>query len=125
MEQFFRTAIGGLPNGIGADLMKRYQTIGSRMDRLYKILFNRRMAEDLDALGHETVYTHLQEIKNRRNEFIHGNAEAIDDALVRETVDRLHEVQAAWLALYNHHCTGNPSAPPVWQDRKWHEVARD
>lgn len=124
MDQFFQTAVSRLPSGIGADLMKRHQSIGSRMDRLYTMLFDAQIAADLEALGHGTVYTHLQRIQDRRNAFIHGNAEAIDDSLVRETVERLHDVQAAWLALYNHRCTGDPTAPRVYEDRRHREFVR-
>jgi hypothetical protein len=35
MDQFFRTALNQLPQGVGVDLLRRYQSIGSRMDRLY------------------------------------------------------------------------------------------
>ncbi len=66
------------------------------MDRLYTMLFEARIKADLDTLGRSAVYDHLQKIQSRRNEFIHGNAEAIDDDLVRETVERLPDVQAAW-----------------------------
>jgi hypothetical protein len=85
------------------------------MDRLYKLLFNTSFEEDLAAVGHPSVYAHLTEVQSRRNEFIHGNAEAINDALVYATVEKLHDVQEAWVALYNKRCTGNPSTPAVWQ----------
>ena len=46
-----------------------------------------------------------------------GNSEAIDDDLVLETVERLPDVQAAWLALYNF--AAPAEAPCVWEsDRK-------
>lgn len=124
MDQFFQTALNRLPLGVGADLLQRHQSIGSRMDRLYTMLFDARIKTDLDALGHGAVYAHLQKIQSRRNDFIHGNAEAIDDDLVRETVERLHDVQAAWVALYNLRCTGDPSAPRVYEDERHRELAR-
>lgn len=55
------------------------------------------------------------EVQRQRNEFVHGNAEAIDDNLVYETVEKLHDVQEASVALYNKRCTGNANAPPVWK----------
>lgn len=118
MDQFFQTALNRLPNGIAADLLRRHQSIGSRMDRLYTILFDAKIKADLDRLGHGTIYDHLQKIQTRRNDFIHGNAEAIDDDLVRETIARLNDVQAAWVALYNLRCTGDPSAPRVYEDER-------
>jgi hypothetical protein len=124
MDQFFQTAVNRLPRGVGVDLLRRHQSIGSRTDRLYTMVFDARMKADLDALGHGTVFDHLQKIQDRRNEFIHGNAEAIDDDLVRETVERLHNVQAAWVALYNLRCTGDPTAPSVYEDARHREFVR-
>jgi hypothetical protein len=69
----------------------------------------------LSALGYGAVYPHLVEVLERRNEFVHGNAEAVDDNLVYVTIEKLHEVQEAWLALCNKRCTGNAKAPPVWR----------
>jgi hypothetical protein len=92
------------------------------MDRLYTMLFDTKIKADLDGLGHSTVYVHLQKAQCRRIEFIHGNAEAIDDDLVQETIERLHDVQAAWVALDNLRCTGDPSTPRIYD---WHhDIAR-
>lgn len=115
MDRFFEAATASLPKGVGRDLLRRYASIGSRMDRLYRLLFDTNLKEDLSALGYGAICAHLMEIQERRNEFVHGNAEAIDDTLVHVTVEKLHEVQEAWVALYNKRCTGNPNAPPVWQ----------
>lgn len=38
------------------------------MDRLYAMLF-------------DVAFAHLRKVQERRNDFVHGNAEAIDDAL--------------------------------------------
>lgn len=124
MEQFFQTALNRLPRGVSVDLLRRHQSIGSRMDRLYTMLFDARFKSDLDSLGFVAVFNHLHKIQSRRNDFIHGNAEAIDDDLVRETVERLHDVQAAWVALYNLRCTGDPSAPRVYEDERHREIVR-
>jgi hypothetical protein len=34
MDQFFHAALGRLSRGVGVDLLRRHQSIGSRMDRL-------------------------------------------------------------------------------------------
>jgi hypothetical protein len=94
------------------------------MDRLYRILFDTRIEVDLGKLGYGTVYDHLLKIQSRRNDFIHGNAEAIDDGLVCETVERLHDVQAAWVALYNLRCAGDPSAPRLYEDERHRKLVR-
>jgi hypothetical protein len=124
MDQFFQTAVSRLPTRVGADLMKRHQSIGSRIDTLYTMLFDAKIAADLEVLGHGAVVTHLQRVQDRRNAFVHGEAEAIDDALVHETVERLHDVQAAWLSLYNYRCTGDPSAPRLYEDYRHREIVR-
>jgi hypothetical protein len=115
MDRFIDAATTPLPEGVRRDLKRRYSSIGSRMDRLYGLLFNTSLQEDLSALGYASVHPHLMEVQRRRNEFVHGNAEAIDDNLVYTTVEKLHEVQEAWVALYNLRCTGNPKAAPVWE----------
>jgi len=115
MDRFFAAAMTSLPQGVSADLLRRYTGIGSRLDRLYRILFQSTFLEDLTALGHKSVYEHLLKVQQKRNEFVHGQAEAIDGELVYETVERLHEVQEAWFALFNLRCTGNPKAPRVWE----------
>jgi hypothetical protein len=115
MDRFFDAALGALPPLIRADLLRRYATIGSRMDRLYKLTFDTTLEKDLADLGYGRVYDHLLKVQTKRNDFVHGNSEAIDDALVRETVERLPEVQAAWVALFNLRCTGNPGVPRVWE----------
>ena len=115
MDRFFIAAMASLPQGVSDDLLRRYTGIGSRLDRLYRTLFGSTFLDDLTALGHEGVYAHLVKVQQRRNEFVHGQAEAIDGDLVYETVERLHDVQGAWVALYNLRCTGNPKAPRVWE----------
>jgi hypothetical protein len=75
--------------------LERYTSIGSRMGRLYPLLFGTTLEADLAALGHGRVSAHLRKVQARRNDFAHGNAPVIDDPLVRETAERLHEVQEA------------------------------
>lgn len=116
MDQFYRTAINRLPGGVAAELMQRYQSIGSRMGRFYTIMFDAKLKDDLAMVGHGDVHAHLQTVQARRNEFVHGKAAAVDDTLVRETVERLKDVQAAWVALFNLRCTGNPQAPKFFED---------
>jgi hypothetical protein len=114
MDRFFAVATNTLPQGVRNDLLRRYSGIGSRLDRLYRMLFDTTFQQDLSALGYSDVYSHLLRVQEKRNEFVHGQAEAIDDGLVNDTVAKLHEVQAAWVALFNQRCTGDPKAPPIW-----------
>lgn len=114
MDRFFAAATCSLPSGM-SDLLRRYAGIGSRMDRLYRMLFDTTLQRDLVSVGHGSVYEHLVKVRDKRNRFVHGESEVIDDGLVYETVEKLHDVQAAWIAVYNLRCTGKLDAPPVWQ----------
>jgi len=118
IDQFFHSAVSSLPAGVGRDLLDRYSSIGARMFRLYPLLFGISLERDLVSLGHTTVYAHLRNVQEKRNDFVHGNAAAMDDALVRETVERLHEVQEAVVALFNLRCAGSPGALPMWFERE-------
>jgi hypothetical protein len=84
MDRFFNAAVSRLPPAVGRDLMDRYGFIGARMYRLYPLLFEVSLEEDLTAVGFASVYTHLCNVQERRNDFVHGNAAALSDALVRE-----------------------------------------
>jgi hypothetical protein len=124
MDRLLDAGLATTPPAIRADLLRRYSSIGSRMDQLYKLTFNATMKGDLAALGYSDVFEHLVQVQERRNEFVHGNSEAINDNLVREVVERLPNVQAAWLALYNKRCTGNPRAAPVWIDAQHKKITK-
>jgi hypothetical protein len=116
MDRFFNAAVSQLRPAVGRDLMDRYSFIGARMFTLYPLLFEVSFEEDLTALGFASVYTHLRNVQEKRNEFIHGNASAITDALVRETVERLHDVQRSIVALYNQRCAGSADTPMMWHE---------
>lgn len=115
MDRFFDAATHCLPGGVKDDLLRRYSGIGSRMDRLYRALFDTTLRQDFISLGYGEAWSHLEKVQDRRNRFVHGEAEIIDDGLVNEVVERLPDVQAAWIGVYNKRCTGNPDAPPVWE----------
>jgi hypothetical protein len=105
MDKFFSDGLNHLPVQIKNDLLKRYSSVGSRFDRLYPIVFATNFKDDLTKVGGETVYEFVIEIQRIRNEFIHGNPEAVKDAIVQKTMDNLHSVQRAWIDLYNLRCT--------------------
>jgi hypothetical protein len=123
MDRLLEAGLASVPKAICDDLMRRYGTIGRRMDRLYKLTFSASMKDDLAAVGHVSLFDHLLLVQNRRNQFVHENSEAIDDQLVSQVVERLPEMQTAWVALFNYRCTGNPSAAPVWRDRQHSQLA--
>src|SRR5271156_442484 len=84
MDRFFDAALATVPSGVRLDLLRRYATIGSRMDRLYTLTFETSFERDLANLGHKSIFAHLLKVQKRRNEFVHGASEAIDDNLVYE-----------------------------------------
>jgi hypothetical protein len=117
MNQLFQTVLAKYPAGVRQDLLRRYQSVGSRMDRLYSMLFATTMFADWDKLGFSKTHEFLKRIQSSRNDFIHGKAEAISDELVRETFERIDEVQLAWIAVFNLRCAGDSNAPPVSEER--------
>ena len=105
MERFFEDTTRELPIGVRGDLLKRYSSIGSRLDRLYRVLFAVSFHDDLTRLGYADVSAHLMHVHGRRNQFVHGDPESIDDAVVHAAVKQLPRVHEAWIALYNARCT--------------------
>jgi hypothetical protein len=105
MEVFFTQALSVLPKAIADDLLKHYSSIGSRLDRLYKLLFATTFKEDILSLGKVELFEHLERLQKKRNAFVHGDPKAITEDLVRDTVLYLQDVQSAWIDLYNRRCT--------------------
>lgn len=108
MGWYYETATSALPKPVASDLLTRYGTIGARIDRLHRILFEARYCEDLDDLGHTAVRAHLNNLQKQRNAFVHGNPEAIGDALVEDTVRLLPEFHEAWIESFNLRCAKRP-----------------
>lgn len=104
MQRLLEKKASTLPPAIAEDLLRRYSTIGSRMDRLYKLLMGTTLEVDLTAVDAADVYDHLKRVQEGRNRFIHGDPELIDTDLVAATVDKLPAVQGAWIRLYNLRC---------------------
>jgi hypothetical protein len=109
MNRFFNNGMRSLPAKVKDDLLKRHSSIGSRLDRLYKIIFPSSFKDDLTNLGYGDIYRLLIQIQKRRNEFVHGNPEAINETIVIETVSQLQRIQEAWIDLYNLRCTEVPN----------------
>jgi hypothetical protein len=115
MDKMFSDALTHVPPEIEDDLMKRYSSVGSRFGRLYPIVFSANFRDDFTKVGGETLYNFVIEIQRIRNQFIHGNPEAVKDSVVQTVISNLDNVQRAWIDLYNLRCakipsTGNPSA---------------
>ncbi len=108
IDRLLRASMRNMPNGLAADALQRYASIGSRVDRLYRVLFNATYWADLSELGFDDIRKHLQRVQERRNAFSHGDPKAIDDALVTEVVCSLKLEHEAWIGTYNRRVAYRP-----------------
>ena len=99
--RIFREALKNFPEGIRSDLLNRYDSIGTRLDRLYRLLFKATYFSDLQTLGFGKIASLLATIQKRRNEFVHGTPSAIDQRLVEDLVSSLKEEHESWIAIFN------------------------
>jgi hypothetical protein len=91
IDRLFRDGMRDIGDGIREDLLRRYASVGARLDRLYKIVFAATYWSDLNQLGFERVATLLQLVQKNRNEFAHGQPAAINDGLINELVETLKD----------------------------------
>jgi len=118
LERFYDAALGICPDGVRDDLLRRYGQIGTRMNQLHKVLFGVTLLADLDHQGDGKLAEHIREVQERRNAFVHGDPHAIDELLVRRTVELLQDVQLSYVRIYNRRCTRLPRMTPVWDERR-------
>lgn len=108
IERLLREALWAVPDPVRDDLLKRYESIGSRLDRLYRLLFASSYFADLQALGFGHVAALLGNIQKSRNEFMHGSPNAISEQLVEELVSTLKDEHESWIAVFNLRATKKP-----------------
>jgi hypothetical protein len=101
IERLLRESMWNIPVPVADDLLRRYASIGARIDRLYHILFSTTYWADLEAVGFKNVASLLQRIQQRRNEFAHGQPEAIDSKLINDLVAGLKDEHESWIAVFN------------------------
>jgi hypothetical protein len=101
IERLFQQALLPVPQAIREDLLTRYPSIGSRLDRLYKIVFGSTYWTDLASLGFGATADLLRRVQDRRNAFAHGEPNALDDSIVAEIVAGLKEEHESWIAVFN------------------------
>ncbi len=94
-----------IPQAVQEDLLRRYSSIGPRLDRLYKVVFGGTYWSDLSEVGYPQVASLLQNVHQRRNDFTHGKPAAIDDRLVEDLIISLRDEHEAWIAVYNKRAT--------------------
>jgi hypothetical protein len=56
---------------------------------------------DLESLGFENIAKLLHRVQEKRNEFMHGKPEAIDDTLIEDIVGSLKEEHESWIKVFN------------------------
>lgn len=100
-ERMLRAGMRRLPPRIAEDLLARHGSIGSRMNRLYHLVFETSFRGDLNAFGFGEIARHLRQVHESRNAFAHGKPGAIDDALVTSVVENLQQDHEAWIAIFN------------------------
>ena len=101
IEYLLRAGLQHIPPRFLEDALVRHPTITSRMKRLYKIAFDSTYHADLCQLGYEDVSQHLAMVRKKRNSFVHGTPQSIDDSLITLVVEMLKREHEAWIAVYN------------------------
>lgn len=102
LEYLLRSGLQHVPSTFLNDAMNRYSSVGARLRRFYKIAFSSTYHSDLVCLGYSDVSAHLARVQERRNAFVHGSPQSIDDALAISVVEMLKLEHEAWIAVYNH-----------------------
>jgi hypothetical protein len=105
IDRLYREGMCDIRDAIRNDLLRRYPSVGARLDRLYKIVFAATYWSDLSELGFERVAKLLQLVQMRRNEFAHGQPAAIDDGLINDLVEALKDEHESWIAVFNRRAT--------------------
>ncbi len=116
MDRFYQAALADLPGTLPEELLSRFSSIGSRLDRLHRARWGVTFWQDFAELGYAEAADYLRIVQDRRNRFIHGDPRAIDDELVEATMANLLSVQLGWIALFNRRCTGMNKKVKLWED---------
>jgi hypothetical protein len=110
IERLLRGIWRNAPPPLLEDALTRYLSIGSRLDRFYRLSCQSTYSADLKDLGYEDIADLLANVQLRRNEFAHGSPQAIDDTLVELVVSNLKREHESWVAVYNRRAA-KPSQP--------------
>lgn len=92
---------GVVPERVLEDLLQRHASIGSRLDRAYKVLFDTTYFAELKALGFGELADLLKDVQTARNAFVHRHPEAITAGLTQRLVEQLENEHNAWIAAFN------------------------
>ena len=101
IERLLRAGLRDVPERLLDDALRRYSSIGARMNDFYRVAFASTYRQDVEEVGYSPVWPHLARVQERRNLFAHGQPQAIDDILVRSTVEMMTVEHEAWIAVFN------------------------
>jgi hypothetical protein len=101
INRLIREGMNDLPAPIAKELMNRHGSIGSKLERLYRLLFSSTYWDDLITAGYPKIEALLKKVHAARNRFVHGHPEAIDNAIVAELVESLQAEHESWIAVFN------------------------
>jgi hypothetical protein len=108
IERLLRAGLSEMPIRILDDMLRRYSAIGARLNDLYRVAFDSTYKSNLETVGQGHVWPHLAQVQERRNQFAHGQPQAIDDALVQAVVENLKVEHEAWIAVFNKRAARRP-----------------
>jgi hypothetical protein len=101
IERLLRAGLREVPERLLDDALRRYSSIGARMNDFYRVAFASTYRQDVEEVGYGQLLPHLARIQERRNLFAHGQPQAIDDILVQSTVEMMRVEHEAWIAVFN------------------------
>ena len=102
IERLLRDGLRAIPPRFLENALQRNLSISARLKEFYKVAFDSTYFADLASLGYGEVGDHLKRVRERRNEFMHGDPHGIDESLVTAVVTMLKQDHEAWIAVYNH-----------------------
>lgn len=101
IERIIRLGLKTVPEALREDVLTKYASVGSRMDRLYQLLYGTTYHKDLERVGAADLAKFIREVQQHRNDFSHGNPAAISDELVERVVAALYDEHHAWIRVFN------------------------
>ena len=111
IDRLLRDALRDLPPRLLDDMLNRHTSIKSRLGSFYKLAFDTTYYAELDELGYTDLSGFIANVRQKRNDFAHGNPTSIDDPLAEKVVESLKREHEAWISVYNRRATSSPANP--------------
>lgn len=115
MDAFMRSALANHPD---SERLLKQPYIGGRIDKLYRDCWGLTFWKDLERIEAVEAARTLQRLQDRRNAFIHGDPEAIDDVLVSEVMTNSATISLSWIQLFNERATGSADRHKLWHSER-------